>query len=86
VFGLQPVGQNAIQKMTGQVRGWPPPKDAVPTSPKPADVEIAQARNLDIQHAPVRRCRTDLDARHDVPGYGLDERAPVFPLLAPAIQ
>jgi hypothetical protein len=86
VFGLQPVRQNAIQKMTGQVRGWPPPKDAVPTSPKPADVEIAQARNLDIQHAPVRRCRTDLDARHDVPGYGLDERAPVFPLLAPAIQ
>ena len=41
MFGLQPVGQNAIQKMTGQVRGWLPSKDAVPTSPKRADVEIA---------------------------------------------
>ena len=86
MFGLQPVGQNAIQKMTGQVRGWPPPKDAVPTSPKRADVEIAQARNLDIELAPVRQCRTDLDARHDVQGDGLDGRAPVLPLLAPAIR
>ena len=51
MIGLQPVGQNAIQKMTGQVRGRPPPKDAVPTSPKLADVEIAQARNLDIECA-----------------------------------
>ena len=41
MFGLQPVGQNAKQKMTGQVRGWLPSKDAVPTSPKRADVEIA---------------------------------------------
>ena len=48
MIGLQPIRQNAIQKMTGQVRGWPPPKNAVPTSPKRAYVEIAQARNLDI--------------------------------------
>ena len=66
VFGLQAVGQNAIQKMTGQVRGWPPPQDAVPTSPKLADVEIAQARNLDISSLPVRDRRADLDARHGV--------------------
>ena len=86
MIGLQPIRQNAIQKMTGQVRGWPPPKNAVPTSPKRADVEIAQARNLDIEYAPVRQCRTDLDARHDVQGDGLDGRAPVLPLLAPAIR
>ena len=53
--------------MTGQLRGWPPPKDAVPMSPKTADVEIAQVRDLDIEYASVRQCRTDLDARHGRP-------------------
>jgi hypothetical protein len=86
MIGLQPIRQNAIQKMTGQVKGWPPPKDGVPTSPKLADVEIAQARNLAIEYAPVRRCRTDPYARHDVQGDCLDGRAPVLPLLAPAIR
>lgn len=85
MFGLQPVGQNAIQKMTGQVRGWPPPKDAVPMSPKPADVEIAQVRDLDIEYASVRQCRTDLDARHGFQGDGVG-RAPILPLPAPAIR
>jgi hypothetical protein len=36
----------------------------LPPDPKFADVEIAQARNLDIEGFSVRWCRTDLDARH----------------------
>jgi hypothetical protein len=85
-FAGDPERSNAIQEMAGQVSGWPPPEHAMPTSPKLADVEIAQPRNLDIQHDPVGWCRTNLDARHDVQGDCLDGRAPVFPLRAAATR
>ena len=59
-IGLKPVGQNAKQQMAGQVRGSPPPEHSMPAGPKFIDVEIAQARDLDVECLPVRRCRTDL--------------------------
>jgi hypothetical protein len=48
----------------GQVRGRPPPKNSVPAASKLPDVEITQARNLDVECLPVRCCRTDPYARH----------------------
>ena len=38
---------------------------SVPTALKLPDVEIAQARNLDVDGLAVRKSRTDADARHD---------------------
>jgi hypothetical protein len=63
-IGLQPIGQNAKQEMAGQVRGRSPPKHVLPTDLETTDVEIAQARDLDIQRPRIRQRRTDLDARH----------------------
>ena len=42
----------------------PPPEYHVPTALKLPDVEIAQARNLDVDGLAVRQGRTDADARH----------------------
>ncbi len=50
--------------MAGQVRGRLLPEQRVPTGSKLTDVEITQARELDVECLPVRRCRTDPDARH----------------------
>ena len=49
LIGLQPVGQDAKQQMAGQVRGRLPPEHGVPTAAKLTDVEIAQARDLDVE-------------------------------------
>jgi len=46
--GLKAVSQNAKQEMSGQVRGHSMPQYGVPTGPKLTDVEITQARNLDV--------------------------------------
>ena len=48
MVGLKPVSQNAKQQVAGQVRGRPPPEYGMPTASKLPDVEIAQARNLDV--------------------------------------
>ena len=86
LVGLKPVGQNAKQQMAGQVRGRSPPEHGVPTSSKLTDVEIAQARNLDVECLPVRQCRTDLDARHGAQDdRRLDWRGAGLPLSPPAI-
>ena len=50
--------------MAGQVRGRLPPKHVLPTDPETIDVEIAQARDLDIPRPGIRQRRSDLDARH----------------------
>ena len=41
--------QNAKQEVAGQMRGWLPSEHGVPTRPKLSDVEITQARNLDVE-------------------------------------
>ena len=56
--------QNAKQEMSGQVRGRSPPKHVLPTDLETTDVEIAQARDLDVQRRRIRQRRADLDARH----------------------
>src|SRR5438552_10570508 len=63
LIGLKPVGQNAEQKV-GQARGRRSSECILPSDPKFPDVEIAQARNLDVDRLTVRWCGTDLDARH----------------------
>ena len=85
-IGLKAVGQNTKQEMTGEVRRRSPPQDREPTSPKRTDVEIAQARNLDVDCLPLRDRRADPDARHcDQDGRRLDWRAADLPLPALAI-
>jgi hypothetical protein len=54
LIGLQPVGQDTKQQMAGQVRGRSPSEYGVPTGPKRIDVEITQARNLDVDCLSVR--------------------------------
>ena len=49
LIGLKPISQNAKQQMAGQVRGWLPPEHGMPTAAKLTDVEIAQARDLDVE-------------------------------------
>jgi hypothetical protein len=39
--------------MTGQMRGRSPPEHGMPTVAQFRDIEIAQARNLDIKGRPV---------------------------------
>ena len=63
-IGLKPIGQNTKQEMAGQVRGRPPPEHVVPTGPKVANIEIAQARDLDVECLRIRQRRTDLHTRH----------------------
>ena len=50
--------------MTWQVGRGASPEHLVPTGLKIAEVEIAQARDLDVDCLPIRLCRTDPDARH----------------------
>ena len=64
VIGLQPIGQHAEEEMPGQVRGRLPPEHVPPPGTKRANVEIAQARDLDIERLLVRCCRTDFYAWH----------------------
>ena len=86
MIGLKPIGENTKQEMARHVRGGPPPKHRVPTSPKRTDIEITQARNLDIDRLPARLSRTDLDARHDAQdGRRLDWRGTDLPPSPPAI-
>src|SRR5262249_300402 len=64
VVGLEPVRQNTKQQVARQARMRSTPEYVMPTVFKLPDVELAQARNLDVKWLSVRRCRTDLDARH----------------------
>jgi len=64
-IGLKPIGQDAKQQMTRQVRGRSPPEYGVPTALKVADVEITQTRDLDINGLAVWQSRTDSRGRHD---------------------
>jgi hypothetical protein len=63
-IGLQPIGQNTKQEMARQVRGRSPPEHVLPTDLEFTDVEIAQARDLDIQRPRIRQRRSNPDARH----------------------
>jgi hypothetical protein len=63
--GLQPIRQNAKQKMAGQVSVWLPPEYVLPAASKLPDVEIAETRDLVVERRSIRQCRTDHDARHD---------------------
>ena len=64
VLGLKPIRQNPEHQMTGQVSWRSPPEYGLPTVPKFTDVEITQARNLDVERLPVRGRTTDLYAWH----------------------
>jgi hypothetical protein len=50
--------------MAGQVRGRTLPEGGLPASPKVANVEITQARDLDIDRHLIRHCRINRYARH----------------------
>jgi hypothetical protein len=62
---LKSVGENPKQKVARQVSGRSPTKHRVPAVPQLIDVEIAQLGDLDSDCFLGRRCRTDLDPRHD---------------------
>src|SRR5665811_987993 len=64
LIGLKPIRQNTEQQMAGQVRRRSSPEYGVPTVPKFTDVEVTQARNLDVECLSVRWRATDLYARH----------------------
>jgi hypothetical protein len=49
LIGLKPVSQNAEQEVAGQVRGRRSPERVLPPDPKFTNVEITQARNLDVE-------------------------------------
>ena len=46
--------------MTRKVRGRSPAESGMPTAAKLTNVEITQARNLDVEFLAVRQRRTDL--------------------------
>ena len=75
---LKAVGENPKQKVARQLRRRPPAKHRLPAVPELSDVEIAQTCDLDHKRLPVRRCRTDLDPRHEaiVTGAWRDEAQP----------
>jgi hypothetical protein len=54
VIGLKAVCQNLEQEVAGQTRGRQSPEFVLPPDAKFTDVEITQARNLDIECLPVR--------------------------------
>ena len=68
--GLQPERQAAKQEMTSKVSGRWPAECGMPTAAKLTNVEITQARNLDVERRAVWQCRTDLYARHDAQDWG----------------
>jgi hypothetical protein len=83
---LKAVSQNTKQEVAGQVRVRPPPEYGMPTVSKSLDVEITQARNLDVECVPVRQCRTDPYARHGAQDdWRLDLRGPSLALSTPGI-
>ena len=85
-ISLQPVSQGAKQQMTSKVRRHWPPEYGLPMTAKLSDVEITQARDLDVERRAVRQCRTDPDARHDAQaGRRLDSAEAVLPLSPLAI-
>jgi len=63
---LQAIGQDAEQEMTGQVKGCRSSADRMPPAAKPADVEIAQPRDLGVECLAVGRRRTDPHAGHGI--------------------
>ena len=75
---LKAVGEHPKQKVARQVNGRSPAKYRLPAVPELSDVEIAQTCDLDHKRLPVRRCRTDLDPRHEaiVTGAWRDEAQP----------
>jgi hypothetical protein len=74
MIGLKSVSEDTKQQMLGQVRGRSPPQYGVPAAPDLPDVEITQAPNLDVQCLPVRYCRADPDARHELRATGACRR------------
>ena len=86
-IGLKPIGQNTKQQMSWQVRGGQPSRTPYANGLEDrSDVEITQARDLDVDCLPVRLSRTDLDARHDAQdARRLDWRRPDLPPSPPAI-
>ena len=68
--------------MARQVRGRPPPKHVVQTGPKRSNVEIAQARDLDVECTSIRQRRADLHMRH----FGQAARRFDCPLLGLALS
>ena len=62
--GLEPVGHDPKQQVARQVSGCRSPENCVPTVAKLADVEITQARNLDVELFSIRQRRTDPYPRH----------------------
>jgi hypothetical protein len=63
---LKLVCQHSKQQMAGQVRGRRSPEHRVPTVAKFAGIEIAYARNLDVELFSIRQRRTDPYARHGI--------------------
>jgi hypothetical protein len=61
---VEPIGQNTKQEMARQVRGRPPPKHVVQTGVKRSNLEIAQARDLDVECTSIQQRRADLHTRH----------------------
>src|SRR5262249_2320080 len=64
LIGLQPIGKNAKQQMAGQVRGRSPTEYVLPTAPKRIEIEVTQARYLDVERLSVGQFATVLNARH----------------------
>src|SRR6266511_528781 len=64
MIGLKPVRQNAKQEMAREVRWRPPPEHCVPSGSELCDIETTQSRDLDVEHLPIQRRRTNRHARH----------------------
>ena len=78
-IGLQPIGQNAKQKMTWQLSGGAAAEYRVPTGPKTAEVEIAQVRDLDVSSLPSGRAGPILTRGMNAQDVTVDGRAPILP-------
>jgi len=64
----------------------PPPEYIMPAASKLPNVEIAQARNLNVECLAVRQRRSSPDARHGAQDdWRSDLRGPCLPLSMPAI-
>ena len=66
MIGLQAIGQDTEQEMTGQVQGCRLSPDRMPPAMKRGDVEIAQPRELDVECLAVWRRWTDPNAGHGI--------------------
>jgi hypothetical protein len=62
-IGLEPVRNYPEQKMPWQVRGRFAADHCPPAGSKCPTVEVAKARDLDVDGVMVRECRTDPDTR-----------------------